>query len=158
MEESTPMMWTLWRNLSPRIVSMKILCFLAPSRVASWPLCARRKGKNDIREGNGFKYERDKMKKYVAINNWNLEFYVRMLSDREILDFFRKFTKSTSKDLQFVFDDLSTSDTSSVGVVWHLDMETDLILLIADMDETVFNLQLSLGMQLWYVGFPSFQL
>ncbi|KAF7823536.1 Peptidyl-prolyl cis-trans isomerase FKBP53 isoform E [Senna tora] len=34
----------------------------------------------------------------------------------EILDFFRKFTKSTSKDLQFVIDDLSTSDPSSVGV------------------------------------------
>ncbi|XP_054811620.1 uncharacterized protein LOC129312871 isoform X2 [Prosopis cineraria] len=40
---------------------------------------------------------------------------------KEILAFFRKFTTSTSKDLQFVIDDLSTNDPSSVGVIWHLE-------------------------------------
>ncbi|KAK4256194.1 hypothetical protein QN277_009091 [Acacia crassicarpa] len=40
---------------------------------------------------------------------------------KEILEFFRKFTNSTSKDLQFVIDDLSTDDPSSVGVIWHLE-------------------------------------
>ncbi|CAJ1926947.1 unnamed protein product [Sphenostylis stenocarpa] len=40
---------------------------------------------------------------------------------KEILQFFRKFTSSTSKDLQFVIDDLSTEDSSSVGVIWHLE-------------------------------------
>ncbi|XP_028788432.1 uncharacterized protein LOC114744429 [Neltuma alba] len=40
---------------------------------------------------------------------------------KEILEFFRKFTTSTSKDLQFVIDDLSTDDPSSVGVIWHLE-------------------------------------
>jgi len=39
---------------------------------------------------------------------------------QEILEFFKKFTNSTSKDLQFVIDDLSTKDPSSVGVIWHL--------------------------------------
>ncbi|WVZ18080.1 hypothetical protein V8G54_005402 [Vigna mungo] len=39
---------------------------------------------------------------------------------KEILEFFKKFTNSTSKDLQFVIDDLSTKDPSSVGVIWHL--------------------------------------
>jgi len=39
---------------------------------------------------------------------------------QEILEFFKKFTDSTSKDLQFVIDDLSTEDSSSVGVTWHL--------------------------------------
>ncbi|KAK7307932.1 hypothetical protein VNO77_41427 [Canavalia gladiata] len=40
---------------------------------------------------------------------------------KEILEFFKKFTNSTSKDLQFVIDDLSTEDSSSVGVIWHLE-------------------------------------
>ncbi|XP_047176010.1 uncharacterized protein LOC124843325 [Vigna umbellata] len=40
---------------------------------------------------------------------------------KEILEFFKKFTNSTSKDLQFVIDDLSTKDPSSVGVIWHLE-------------------------------------
>ncbi|KAI9082905.1 hypothetical protein K1719_035048 [Acacia pycnantha] len=40
---------------------------------------------------------------------------------KEILEFFRKFTTSTTKDLQFVIDDLSTDDPSSVGVIWHLE-------------------------------------
>ena len=40
---------------------------------------------------------------------------------KEILEFFKKFTNSTSKDLQFVIDDLSTEDSSSVGVTWHLE-------------------------------------
>ncbi|XP_027361772.1 uncharacterized protein LOC113869581 isoform X1 [Abrus precatorius] len=40
---------------------------------------------------------------------------------KEILEFFKKFTNSTSRDLQFVIDDLSTEDSSSVGVIWHLE-------------------------------------
>ncbi|GAU14093.1 hypothetical protein TSUD_169180 [Trifolium subterraneum] len=34
---------------------------------------------------------------------------------KEIIEFFKKFTESTSIDLQFVIDDLSTEDSSSVG-------------------------------------------
>ncbi|KAK7253104.1 hypothetical protein RIF29_37542 [Crotalaria pallida] len=40
---------------------------------------------------------------------------------QEILEFFKKFTNSTSIDLQFVIDDLSCEDSSSVGVIWHLE-------------------------------------
>lgn len=40
---------------------------------------------------------------------------------KEIIEFFKKFTNSTSKDLQFIIDDLSTEDSSSVGVIWHLE-------------------------------------
>ncbi|XP_020230016.1 uncharacterized protein LOC109810850 isoform X2 [Cajanus cajan] len=40
---------------------------------------------------------------------------------KEILEFFKKFTNATSTDLQFVIDDLSTKDSSSVGVIWHLE-------------------------------------
>ncbi|KAL1212477.1 hypothetical protein V5N11_034833 [Cardamine amara subsp. amara] len=38
-----------------------------------------------------------------------------------ILDFFGKFIESTSTDLQFVIDDISTEDSSAVGVSWHLE-------------------------------------
>ncbi|XP_010535001.1 PREDICTED: uncharacterized protein LOC104810399 isoform X2 [Tarenaya hassleriana] len=37
-----------------------------------------------------------------------------------ILEFFQKFTDSTSTDLQFVIDDISTEESSAVGVTWHL--------------------------------------
>lgn len=40
---------------------------------------------------------------------------------KEIIEFFKKFTESTSIDLQFVIDDLSMEDSSSVGVIWHLE-------------------------------------
>ncbi|XP_058736548.1 uncharacterized protein LOC131608958 isoform X1 [Vicia villosa] len=40
---------------------------------------------------------------------------------KEIIEFFKKFTDSTSLDLQFVIDDLSMEDSSSVGVTWHLE-------------------------------------
>ncbi|CAH2066770.1 unnamed protein product, partial [Thlaspi arvense] len=40
---------------------------------------------------------------------------------KAILDFFGKFIESTSKDLQFVVDDISTEDSSAVGVSWHLE-------------------------------------
>ncbi|CAL0311379.1 unnamed protein product [Lupinus luteus] len=43
------------------------------------------------------------------------------LGRQEILEFFKKFTNATSRDLQFVIDDLSTQDSSSVGVIWHLE-------------------------------------
>ncbi|KAI5431760.1 hypothetical protein KIW84_035797 [Lathyrus oleraceus] len=39
----------------------------------------------------------------------------------EIIEFFKKFTESTSLDLQFIIDDLSMEDASSVGVIWHLE-------------------------------------
>lgn len=37
-----------------------------------------------------------------------------------IMDFFKNFTDSISSDLQFVIDDISTEDSSAVGVTWHL--------------------------------------
>ncbi|KAK4788161.1 hypothetical protein SAY86_019480 [Trapa natans] len=40
---------------------------------------------------------------------------------KAILDFFQKFIDAISSDLQFVVDDISTEDTSSVGVIWHLE-------------------------------------
>ncbi|KAI3960409.1 hypothetical protein MKW98_017133 [Papaver atlanticum] len=39
---------------------------------------------------------------------------------KAILDFFKKFTDSISKDLQFVIDDISNEDSLAVGVTWHL--------------------------------------
>ncbi|OMP04052.1 hypothetical protein COLO4_09994 [Corchorus olitorius] len=38
-----------------------------------------------------------------------------------ILDFFKSFMDSISKDLQFVIDDISAEDSSAVGVTWHLE-------------------------------------
>ncbi|KAK2647386.1 hypothetical protein Ddye_014875 [Dipteronia dyeriana] len=38
-----------------------------------------------------------------------------------ILDFFKKFIDSIIVDLQFVIDDISTEDSSAVGVTWHLE-------------------------------------
>ncbi|XP_059451976.1 uncharacterized protein LOC132182681 [Corylus avellana] len=40
---------------------------------------------------------------------------------KEILQFFKKFIGSVGRDLQFVIDDLSTEDSSAVGVTWHLE-------------------------------------
>lgn len=37
--------------------------------------------------------------------------------------FFNKFIDSISTDLQFVVDDISSEDTSAVGVTWHLGMQ-----------------------------------
>lgn len=37
-----------------------------------------------------------------------------------ILDFFQKFIDAISSNLQFVIDDISTEDSSAVGVTWHL--------------------------------------
>lgn len=37
-----------------------------------------------------------------------------------ILEFFKKFTKTASADLQFVIDDISKEDSLAVGVTWHL--------------------------------------
>ncbi|MCL7031786.1 hypothetical protein MKW94_018199 [Papaver nudicaule] len=39
---------------------------------------------------------------------------------KAILDFFKKFTDSISKDLQFVIDDISNEDSLAIGVTWHL--------------------------------------
>ncbi|EEF34351.1 protein transporter, putative [Ricinus communis] len=40
---------------------------------------------------------------------------------KAILEFFKKFIDSISKDLQFVIDDISTEDSLAVGVTWHLE-------------------------------------
>lgn len=40
---------------------------------------------------------------------------------KAVLDFFKKFSDSISSDLQFVIDDISTEDSSAVGVTWHLE-------------------------------------
>ncbi|WOL01584.1 hypothetical protein Cni_G10301 [Canna indica] len=40
---------------------------------------------------------------------------------KAILEFFKKFTEKTSAELQFVIDDISSEDSSVVGVTWHLD-------------------------------------
>ncbi|XWS10733.1 hypothetical protein CRYUN_Cryun38cG0023200 [Craigia yunnanensis] len=40
---------------------------------------------------------------------------------KAILDFFKSFIDSISKDLQFVIDDISSEDSSAVGVTWHLE-------------------------------------
>ncbi|EPS59464.1 hypothetical protein M569_15342, partial [Genlisea aurea] len=37
-----------------------------------------------------------------------------------ILNFMKKFSGSTSRELQFVIDDISEEDESAVGVTWHL--------------------------------------
>ena len=37
-----------------------------------------------------------------------------------ILDFFKKFIDIVSTDLRFVIDDISSEDSSAVGVIWHL--------------------------------------
>ncbi|XP_075648380.1 uncharacterized protein LOC142619189 [Castanea sativa] len=51
----------------------------------------------------------------------DLIFATPFVGRKEILQFFKKFTDSISIDLQFVIDDLSTEDSSAVGVTWHLD-------------------------------------
>ncbi|KAJ9167404.1 hypothetical protein P3X46_022059 [Hevea brasiliensis] len=40
---------------------------------------------------------------------------------KDILEFFKKFNDSISKDLRFVIDDISAEDSLAVGVTWHLD-------------------------------------
>ncbi|CAL8997694.1 unnamed protein product [Prunus brigantina] len=40
---------------------------------------------------------------------------------KDILQFFKKFNDSVGKDLQFVIDDISTEDSTAVGVTWHLE-------------------------------------
>lgn len=47
---------------------------------------------------------------------------IKSLSFQEVLQFFEKFIDSISIELQFVIDDLSTEDSSAVGVTWHLGM------------------------------------
>lgn len=38
-----------------------------------------------------------------------------------IIEFFKKFTDATSTDLQFVIDDITSQDSTAVGVTWHLE-------------------------------------
>ncbi|PKA57176.1 hypothetical protein AXF42_Ash002480 [Apostasia shenzhenica] len=40
---------------------------------------------------------------------------------KAVLEFFKKFTESISSELQFVIDDISSDDTSAIGVMWHLE-------------------------------------
>ncbi|XVF79446.1 hypothetical protein PTKIN_Ptkin14bG0223600 [Pterospermum kingtungense] len=40
---------------------------------------------------------------------------------KAILEFFKSFIDSISKELQFVIDDISSEDSSAVGVTWHLE-------------------------------------
>ncbi|KAE8733664.1 Gag protease polyprotein [Hibiscus syriacus] len=40
---------------------------------------------------------------------------------KEILEFFKSFMDSISKDLQFAIEDISGEDSSAVGVTWHLE-------------------------------------
>ncbi|KAE8702316.1 Gag protease polyprotein [Hibiscus syriacus] len=40
---------------------------------------------------------------------------------KEILEFFKSFMDSISKDLQFAIEDISAEDSSAVGVTWHLE-------------------------------------
>ncbi|CAA6668149.1 unnamed protein product [Spirodela intermedia] len=42
---------------------------------------------------------------------------------KAILDFFKKFMESVSSDLQFVIDDISSDDSSAIGVTWHLEWQ-----------------------------------
>ncbi|AEE35206.1 unnamed protein product [Arabidopsis thaliana] len=51
----------------------------------------------------------------------DLVFSSPFVGRKAILDFFGKFIESTSTDLQFVIDDISTEDSSAVGVSWHLE-------------------------------------
>ncbi|KAJ3708714.1 hypothetical protein LUZ61_012419 [Rhynchospora tenuis] len=74
---------------------------------------------------------------YEGINRRDLDFVEGLIAEncvyedlvfsspfvgrKAIIDFFKKFTQSISSDLQFVIDDISTEDTSAIGVTWHLD-------------------------------------
>ncbi|RWR90309.1 Polyketide cyclase SnoaL-like domain-containing protein [Cinnamomum micranthum f. kanehirae] len=51
----------------------------------------------------------------------DLVFSQPFVGRKAILDFFKKFTDSISTDLQFVIDDISSEDSSAVGVTWHLE-------------------------------------
>ncbi|XP_077231814.1 nuclear transport factor 2 (NTF2) family protein isoform X2 [Tasmannia lanceolata] len=42
---------------------------------------------------------------------------------KAILEFFKKFTDYISIDLQFVIDNISNEDSSSIGVTWHLEWQ-----------------------------------
>ncbi|KAM7266668.1 hypothetical protein ACFE04_004565 [Oxalis oulophora] len=50
----------------------------------------------------------------------DLIFPTPFVGRKAIMDFFDKFIDTISKDLQFVIDDISTVDSSRVGVIWHL--------------------------------------
>ncbi|KAJ8618704.1 hypothetical protein MRB53_014890 [Persea americana] len=51
----------------------------------------------------------------------DLVFSQPFVGRKAILDFFKKFTDSISTDLKFVIDDISSEDSSAVGVTWHLE-------------------------------------
>ncbi|XP_078170358.1 nuclear transport factor 2 (NTF2) family protein [Carex rostrata] len=51
----------------------------------------------------------------------DLVFSSPFVGRKAIIEFFKKFTQSISSDLQFVIDDISSEDTSAIGVTWHLE-------------------------------------
>jgi len=74
---------------------------------------------------------------YSRINSRELEFVEELIAEncvyddfvfpqpfvgrKDIIDFFKKFTDATSTDLQFVIDDITSEDSSAVGITWHLE-------------------------------------
>ncbi|XP_026659523.1 uncharacterized protein LOC103704770 isoform X2 [Phoenix dactylifera] len=54
----------------------------------------------------------------------DLVFAKPFVGRKAILEFFKKFTESISSDLRFVIDDISSEDTSAVGVTWHLEWQS----------------------------------
>lgn len=74
---------------------------------------------------------------YSRINNRELDFVGELIAEncvyedlvfpqpfvgrKDIIDFFKKFSDATSTDLQFVIDDITSQDSSAVGVTWHLE-------------------------------------
>ncbi|GAV64524.1 SnoaL_2 domain-containing protein [Cephalotus follicularis] len=51
----------------------------------------------------------------------DLTFPSPFVGRKEVMEFFKKFLNTTSRDLQFVIDDISAGDSSCVGVTWHLE-------------------------------------
>ncbi|XP_078447293.1 uncharacterized protein LOC144716116 [Wolffia australiana] len=51
----------------------------------------------------------------------DLVFASPFVGRKAILDFFKEFSDSISSDLQFVIDDITTDDSSAIGVTWHLE-------------------------------------
>ncbi|XP_020246675.1 uncharacterized protein LOC109824480 [Asparagus officinalis] len=51
----------------------------------------------------------------------DLVFSQPFVGRKATLEFFKKFSESISKNLQFVIDDISSDDSLAVGVTWHLE-------------------------------------
>ncbi|MQL91754.1 hypothetical protein Taro_024360, partial [Colocasia esculenta] len=75
------------------------------------------RGMSGLPGGSGFHHLRAPSKEGLEI----LHRLAQPISSRAIMDFFEKFTESISSDLQFIIDDISTEDSSAIGVSWHLE-------------------------------------